>query len=305
MLPVPETHPARRGMQSAIVGILVNAFLAIVKGVAGVLGNSYALLADAVESGADVVTSFIVWWGLRVAAQPPDDNHPYGHGKAEPLAGMAVALALFAASALITVESIKEIRTPHHAPAPFTLLVLVGVIVVKEGLFRWVFRVGHEVESGAVKGDAWHHRSDAITSAAAFIGISVALLGGPGYESADDWGALVAAVIIAFNGVRMLRPTLEELTDAAPDPALEAALRETASHVEGVRGLDKCYVRKLGFDFYVDLHVLVDGSLSVTEGHVIAHQVQDAVRREHPRVSGVLVHIEPTHHPVVPPDDER
>lgn len=283
-------------MQSAIVGILVNAVLAAVKGVAGVLGNSYALLADAVESGSDVVTSFIVWWGLRVAAEPPDENHPYGHGKAEPLAGMAVALALFAASALITVESIKEIRTPHHAPAPFTLIVLVGVIAVKEGLFRWVFRVGHEVESGAVKGDAWHHRSDAITSAAAFIGISVALIGGRGYESADDWGALVAAGIIALNGVRLLRPALEELTDAAPDPALETALRETAAQVEGVEGLEKCYVRKLGFDYYVDLHVLVDGSLSVTAGHEIAHQVQDAVRREHPRVSGVLVHIEPDHH---------
>ena len=286
-------HPAQQGMRSTLVGIGVNLVLAIIKATAGVLGNSYALIADAVESTLDVVSSLIVWTGLKISTRPPDANHPYGHGKAEPLAAVAVSLALFGAAVGIAIESVREIRTPHHAPAAFTLVVLVLVIITKETLFRYVFNVGDATSSTAVKGDAWHHRSDAITSVAAFIGISVALIGGAGYESADDWAALAASWIIAFNAYNLLRPALAELTDAAPDPKLEAQVRTVAKGVAGVLGTHKCHVRKMGFDYYVDLDVLVAGSMTVSAAHAVAHEVQDAIRQANPLFSKVLIHIEP------------
>ncbi len=280
-------------MRSTLVGIVINALLAVVKGVAGILGNSYALVADAVESASDVVSSIIVWYGLKIAVKPPDEDHPYGHGKAEPLAAMVVALALFAAAAFIAYESVKQIVTPHYTPAPFTLVVLVLVIVTKELLFRFVFKVGDAVGSTAVKSDAWHHRSDAITSTAAFIGISIALVGGKGYESADDWAALLASGIIVFNAYRLVRPALAELTDASPAFDAEHAIRGVAMNVAGVRGTHKCFVRKMGFDYYVDLDVVVDGRLTVRDGHNIAHKVQNAIREANPLVAKVFVHVEP------------
>lgn len=284
---------AAQGMRSTVVGIGVNLALAIIKGTAGVLGNSYALIADAVESTLDVVSSIIVWAGLRISILPPDANHPYGHGKAEPLAAVAVALALLGAAVGIAIESVREIRTPHHAPAPFTLVVLVLVILTKELLFRYVFRVGNATSSTAVKSDAWHHRSDAITSVAAFIGISIALMGGPGYESADDWAALFASWIIGFNAYNLFRPALAELTDAAPDPKLEEEVRAAARRVAGVLGTHKCHVRKMGFDYYVDLDLIVAGNMTVSAAHVVAHQVQDAIRRANPLFTKVLIHVEP------------
>src|SRR5919199_3616249 len=211
-----------RGIRSTQVGLLVNAVLALAKLLAGIAGHSYALIADAVESGADVLSSIIVWGGLHISAQPADENHPYGHGKAEPLAAGVVGIMLLGAAVGIAIEAIREIRTPHHAPAPFTLAVLMAVIFIKEVLFRFVVRVGTEVDSTAVVADAWHHRSDAITSAAAFIGISVALVMGPGWEAADDWAALAAAGIIAFNGARILRPAVHDLMDRAPSADLRA-----------------------------------------------------------------------------------
>jgi cation diffusion facilitator family transporter len=289
-----DLHPASQGMRSTLIGILVNVGLAITKGTAGVLGNSYALVADAIESSFDVISSIIVWSGLRYATRPPDQNHPYGHGKGEPLAATVVALALFGAALGIAFQSVREIRLSHTAPAPFTLGILLLVIFTKETLYRFVFRVGNEVESTAVITDAWHHRSDALTSGAAFVGISVALIGGKGWESADDWAALFASGIIGWNAFRLLRPALLELTDAAPDAAIEARVREVAQAVEGVVGLDKGFVRKMGFDYYVDLDVIVDRSTPVYEAHEIAHRVQDAIRRADARVTKVLVHIEPS-----------
>jgi cation diffusion facilitator family transporter len=273
--------------------VFVNIGLAAVKGAAGFFGHSYALIADAIESTFDVFTSILVWLGLRYAARPPDEKHPYGHGKAEPLVACVVALTLLGAAILIGVESVREIRTPHHAPAPFTLVVLVVVVLVKELLFRYVVQTGEELHSTAVKADAWHHRSDAITSAAAFLGIGIALIGGPGYESADDFAALLAAGIIAFNAVSLLRPAVGELLDAAPPKELEEEVRTAAAGVSGVLGLDKCTVRKVGRILYVDLHVRVHGRLPVREGHRIAHDVKDAVRANNARVRDVTIHVEP------------
>ena len=257
------------------------------------IARSFALVADGLESSADVLSGLAVYFGLRLATKPPDKDHPYGHGKAEPIAAVVVGLSLFAAAAAIMIESIHQIFTPHPLPKPYTLVVLAGVLIVKELLFRHVGSVGDSIGSLAVKSDAWHHRSDAITSAFAFVGISIALLGGQGWESADDWAALCASVVILYNAWKQMRPALFELTDQAPDPTLETKVREVAAQVAGVVGLDKCFVRKMGFSYYVDLHIVVDGRMTVREGHPIAHSVEDKVLASLSQISEVLVHVEP------------
>ncbi|MFH1072681.1 MAG: cation diffusion facilitator family transporter [Nanoarchaeota archaeon] len=292
-VPVKKEHPAFKGMRSTFIGIVINGLLAIGKGVAGFFGNSYALVADAIESTSDVFSSLIVWMGLRISAKPPDKNHPYGHGKAEPIAAVIVSFFLMAAALLIVFQSVREIITPHHAPAEFTLLVLLLVVAIKETLFRFVFKVGMDLKSTAVKTDAWHHRSDAITSAFAFVGISIALIGGNGFESADDWAALLASFIISYNAFRLFRPAFAEIMDVAPGDDIEREVRGIAGNVRGVICLEKCFVRKMGFEHYVDLHVIVDGKMSVQQGHEIGHRVKEAVLSSNPRISNVLVHIEP------------
>lgn len=281
------------GLRAALAGVLVNGILAAVKIVSGVAGNSHALIADGVESVTDIFSSLVVWGGLRIASMPPDADHPYGHGKAEPLAAAVVALALFTAAAGIAVQSVREILTPHHVPAPFTLVVLILVVATKEVLFRRVRLVGRTIASTAVAADAWHHRSDAITSAAAFAGISIALIAGPGYESADDWAALLACGVIVWNGSRFLRRAVADVMDAAPPHALEQAVRGIAGDVSGVAAIEKCRLRKSGLGWYVDIHVEVDGSLPVRRGHEIAHAVKDALRAARPDILDALVHVEP------------
>jgi len=286
-------HPAKKGIRSTMISLLVSVILVLIKGTAGILGNSYALVADAIESASDVLSSLILFAGLRIAAKAPDQDHPYGHGKAEPLAATVIALIMIAAALLIVVESVSNILTPHEVPKTFTLWILGGVVLIKEVLFRFVDKVGEESKSTAVKADAWHHRSDAITSAAAFIGISIAIIGGEGYEIADDYAALVAAVIIIVNAYLVFRPALNEVMDAAPSQEIVLEVKALASRVPGVHGLEKCFVRKMGFELFVDLHVLVDGNLSVREGHNIAHKVKDIILLENPRIYDVLIHIEP------------
>ncbi len=289
-----STSSFQKGIRSTIVGIIASIFLAIVKGTAGILGNSYALIADAIESTADVFTSIIVLTGLKIASKPRDINHPYGHGKAEPIAGMIVASALFVAAIIIIIQSAHEIITPHHAPASFTLIVLVAVVITKELLFRFVIKVGENIESIAVKNDAWHHRSDAITSLAAFIGISIALIGGEGYEEADDYAALFASVIIIINAYRLFKPAFFEIMDTAPPPQVLEDIRVAASKVDGVQAIDKCYVRKMGIEFFVDIHVVVNRDIPVHAGHLIGHNVKDELMSFNPKITDVLVHIEPT-----------
>ena len=288
------SHPtAQVGLRKAQVGIAVNMALAATKAVAGILGNSYALVADAIESTTDIVSSSIVAFGFRMAGKPPDTNHPYGHGKFEPLSAAIVSLILFGAAILIAIESVSEIRTPHHAPAAFTLWVLVAVIIVKEVLFRSVLKSSDEIHSTALKADAWHHRSDAITSLAAFVGISIALIGGPGYESADDFAALIAAAIIAINATLLFWPAMRELTDVAPDPEIARQVREEAQKVPGVLGTHKCQVRKVGVDYFVDLDVLCNPDSSIREGHEVAHNVGERLHAAFPFIRKVLVHVEP------------
>lgn len=281
------------GLMAAGIGMAVNVILAIIKIVTGIVGNSYALIADGIESTTDIVSSLVVWTGLKVSSLPADEDRPYGHGKAESIAGVLVALALLGAAVLIAVQSLREIIIPHHAPAWFTLLVLALVIVTKETLYRFVFKVGNELTSTAVKSDAWHHRSDAITSAAAFIGISIALIGGKGYESADDWAALLACAVILFNGSRIARAALREIMDAAQPDAVQKEIRELSASVPGVVRIEKCHARKSGLGLFVEIHVEVDGDMSVRRGHEIAHQVSDRLKASSLSVQHVVVHIEP------------
>jgi cation diffusion facilitator family transporter len=282
------------GLMAAGIGMAVNIVLAIIKIVTGILGNSYALIADGIESTTDIISSLVVWTGLKISARPADAEYPYGHGKAEPMAGMVVALALLGAAVLIAVQSLREIATPHHSPAWYTLLVLAVVIGTKETLFRFVSKVGDELTSTAVKGDAWHHRSDAITSLATFIGISIALIGGPGYESADDWAALLACSVIVFNGYRILRAALVEVMDAAAPGQIQKEIRELAAAVPGVQRIEKCRTRKSGLGLFLEIHVEVDGNLTVRRGHEIAHQVCDRLKASSLSVQDVVVHVEPS-----------
>ena len=295
----PQAHVSKKILQTgarvALLGLVVNVVLAFAKIVAGLVGHAYVLIADGIESALDVGGSIVIWGGLTVAARPPDETHPYGHGKAEPIAAIVVAFGVLAAALVIAIQSVREILLPHHAPAPWTLAVLIVAVIVKEVLFRYVIRFGQKVESTAVKTDAWHHRIDAMTSTAAFIGISLALIGGKAWQSADDWAALVACVLIGWNGYRLARPAFFEIMDTAPREKFIRSIRTTARSVPGVIEVEKCRARKMGLDFYVDLHVGVDGSISVQEGHEIAHRVKSAIQQSDSHIADVLVHIEPAH----------
>jgi cation diffusion facilitator family transporter len=289
---VPPTR-LQRSLRATFLGLAVNVTFTTVKFFAGIFGHSQALIADAVESLADIFSSIIVWRGLVVAETPADENHPYGHGKAEPIAAAVVSIMLLLASGFIAVHSLLGIVEPRVAPSPWTLVVLVVIILVKEILFRFVLHESAHAESSAMETDAWHHRADAITSGAAFIGVSIALVGGKGYETADNWAALAAAFVIAFNGWRLLRPALGELMDTAPDRELIEQIRELARKIPGVDGIDKCFVRKMGYQFFVDIHVMVAPQMTVEKSHRIGHEVKDKLRAEIPAVRDVLVHIEP------------
>lgn len=298
-LPPPDPHAAnqiRAELSARLVlrGILLNAVLAAVKFAGGIFGNTYALIADGAESLLDILSSAIVWAGFRVAARPPDADHPYGHGKAEPLTGLAVALFIFAMAGWIAVHAVREIITPHQGPAWWTLLVLAGVVVAKIWFSRRLGAAGEEAGSTALGVEAMHHWSDAMTSAAAFVGICIALWGGPGWETADDWAALFACVIVAFNGFAMIGKALGDVMDSAVPAAFENEVRALALAVPGVRALDKVRMRKSGLSHLVDIQIRVEGDLTVRAGHDIAHAVKDALLASVPhRISDVTVHVEP------------
>ncbi|MEQ9169184.1 MAG: cation diffusion facilitator family transporter [Fulvivirga sp.] len=261
-------------IKTTYLSIAGNTLLAVAKGVTGVFGNSYALIADAIESTTDIFSSILVLVGLKYSTKPADENHPYGHGKAEPLITFAVVGFLVVSATVIAYESIIHIQTPHKTTAPYTLIVLGAIVILKEIFYRVVNRKGEQTKSSALKADAWHHRSDAITSLMAFIGISIAIFMGPGYETADDWAALFASGFIMYNAYLIFRPALGEIMDEHLYDDLVVEIREVAQKVEGVIDTEKCFIRKTGMTFHVDLHLIVDGSISVKKGHDIAHDTK-------------------------------
>lgn len=273
--------------------ITTNAFLALIKWLAGYFGNSYALIADAIESTSDIFSSFLILFGLKYSNKPADENHPYGHGRAEPLITFVVVAFLVTSAVLIAHESIQNIQVPHDLPETYTLYILGAIIIWKEVSFRIVMKKSKQTNSSSLKADAWHHRSDAVTSIAAFIGISIAIYFGKGYESADDWAALFASGFILYNSYLIFRPALGEIMDEHLYDDLVASIRKVAITVEGVRGTEKCFIRKAGMKYHVDLHASVDAAITVKEGHDIAHKLKDTLRREIPELGHVLIHIEP------------
>jgi cation diffusion facilitator family transporter len=275
------------------IGLLANLVLALVKFLTGVVGHSYALIADAIESVADTFGSLIVWSGLRVGARDPDADYPFGYGKAESLAAGIVGLMLIGAAIGLSIEAVREIITPHHAPAPYTLAVLLGVVLIKVLLSRRVRARADDLDSRLMAADASHHLSDAITSAAAFVGISVALIGGPGWESADDVAALAASAIILWNGWRIVRPAARELLDRAPDLKVLDQVDRAARTVPEVRATEKLRVRTMGTRLLVELHVQSDPAISLRDAHVVSGKVKSAIRAAMPNVRDVLVHMEP------------
>ena len=281
-------------IRTTYFSIFGNAILALIKGLTGVFGNSYALIADAIESTTDIFASFLVLLGLKYANRPADENHPYGHGKIEPLITFAIVAFLVISATIIAYESIQNIQTPHETPKSWTLLVLALIIIWKEISFQIVIKKSKQTNSSSLKADAWHHRSDAITSIMAFIGISIAIFFGEGYETADDWAALFASAFILYNSYLIIRPALGEVMDEQLYDDLILEIRKKSVQVTGVLGTEKCFVRKSGMKFHVDLHAIVAGQISVKEGHDIAHKLKDYLRNEIPNLGHVLIHIEPS-----------
>lgn len=282
-----------KAVRTIWLSIIGNFLLALIKALAGLFGNSFALIADSIESTTDIFASILVLFGLKLSTRPPDDNHPYGHGKVEPLVTFMVVGFLVISATIIAYESIQNINSPQVAPESFTLIVLAIIIAWKEISYRIVARAGKETNSTSLKADAWHHRSDAITSLIAFIGISIAIFFGSGYETADDWAALIASGFIIYNAYLIFRPALSEIMDEHLYDNLVDKIRLISSGVEGVVDTEKCYVRKSGLNYLIDLHLVVDGNISVKEGHKISHNLKEVLQQQIPEISDVLIHIEP------------
>jgi cation diffusion facilitator family transporter len=284
---------ADNAIKTTYFSILGNLLLAIVKWLAGFFGNSFALIADAIESTADIFSSVLVLLGIKYSKRPPDETHPYGHGRIEPLVTFMVVIFLVISATVIAYQSIINLRTPHEPPKAWTLIVLGIIIIWKETSYQIIARKGKELNSSTLKAEAWHHRADAITSVAAFIGISIALWLGDGYEYADDWAALLASALILYNCYKIFRPALGEIMDENLHVDVVNDVREKSLNVPGVLATDKCLVRKIGMDYLVDLHAVVSADISVKEGHDIAHALKDYLMQRIPDIGNVFVHIEP------------
>ena len=280
-------------IKTTYFSIFGNIILAIIKGLAGFFGNSYALIADAIESTTDIFASILVLFGIKYSNKPADENHPYGHGRAEPLITFLVVGFLITSATVIAYESIINIGTPHELPKSWTLIILGIIIIWKEYSFQTVLKKSIITNSSALKADAWHHRSDAITSIAAFIGISIALFFGKGYESADDWAALLASFFIIYNSYLIFRPALGEIMDEHRYEDLVENIRKVSLKVPGIIATEKCLIRKAGMKFHVDLHAIVDAEISVKEGHNLSHQLKDKLKNEIIELGNILIHLEP------------
>lgn len=295
-LEAARMSPARSleaGQGAALRAIGVNSVLGLAKLGGGILGHSYALMADGAESCADIVGSSMTLYGLRVASEPADQQHPVGHGRAETLASALTAMALVLIGISIFWRATLTLGEPRVGPEPWTLFILVPVILTKEWMFKVMRSRGKKIGSLAVVADAWHQRSDAVTSITAFLGIFLSWLGGPNWNHADSWAAMLSSLWLAGTGLWLLGPALHELMEGSADPTLVDYIYQTSLACPGVKGIDKIWVRKLGMQLIVDLHVEVLPEISVQEGHDVAHGVKNKLRQELPQVQDVMVHVEP------------
>ena len=274
--------------------LVANISLAAVKIVVGMAGSSYALIADGIESIADCVSSLIVWNGLRVANRAADEDHPYGHGKAEAVAALLAGIGLVVSAGIIAWHAVREMFSPHLTPALFTIPALILIIAAKEALYRFTSRGASHHDSGALRAEAWHHRSDSLTSLGVLLGIIIAVVAGPDYAYFDDLAACLVTGLILYNAFRIMRPALDELMDRKIEDEQATSLFKAISSVPGVMDVETLIVRRSGRGFIVDVHLEVNPAISVREGHAIAHAVKDQLLDlDQPTVLHVTTHVEP------------
>ncbi len=283
----------RRATRAALLGLVINLALGVVKLIAGIVGNAFALVADAVNSLGDVVTSLVVLFALRLARRPPDKEHPYGHTRAEAIAGSNVALLVGVSALLIGWEAVTRWNSEHTIPPGWTLWIAAANVVIKEGLYRYKLAVGKRTRSSALLANAWDHRSDALCSLAVLIGLGAVRWGGEGWLWADEAAALVVALAIVWSAGMLFRASAHELLDAQAERTIVGRIAQLALTAEGVHHVETLWVRKSGLEYFVDMHIEVDPRLTVREGHDIGHEVKDRIMREVELVRDVLVHLEP------------
>ncbi len=282
--------------RAALLGLVVNLLLGTVKLIGGIIGNSFALIADAVNSIGDVVTTVVVLFALRVAQRPPDAEHPYGHTRAEGIAASNVALLIIVSALIIGWEAIQRFSVQHNIPPAWTLWIAGANIVIKEGLYRYKVKIGRRTGSAAIIANAWDHRSDALCSLAVLIGLAMIRIGGPAFVWADEVASLVVVAAIIWSGAHLFRSSASELMDVQADPEFVDRIRGVAKSVSGVEDVETLWVRKSGLEFFADIHIEVDQHLSVAEGHRIGHEVKDQLLTAFPNLRDVLVHLEPYPH---------
>jgi len=288
-----EGTRVQAGSRAVLLGAAANAILAALKIGTGFVGHSHAMVADGVESLSDIVSSIVVWLGVMISHQPPDSDHPYGHGRADTLAAGFTSVLLLGMALVILVKSAQGLLQPRPAPAWFTLPILLVAVGAKQWLSRTIERAGRRIQSSALKADAKHHSSDAFISGAAAIGIIITLIGGKGYESADSWAAIIAAFVIAWNGLNLLQPVVAELMEESAPPELLGKLESIASRVPEVKKVEKCVARRIGPDFVIEMHIEVDPDMNVKKAHGLSHRVKDAIQHTMKNIKDVVIHIEP------------
>lgn len=297
MVDNPSMQPIYRdAMRAAGLGLAINLLLGIVKLIGGLVGQSFALISDAVNSLGDVVTSLVVLFAMRVAQQPPDDEHPYGHTRAEAIAGSNLALLVIVSALLVGWEAVQRIATPHDLPPVWTLWIAASNVLIKEGLYRYKRSVGLRTGSSALMANAWDHRSDAFCSLAVLIGLGIVRWGGPAWIGADEVAALVVVAAIVWSGAKLFRSSSSELMDSQADEQFVREIRRVAESIPDVRAVETLWVRKSGLEYFADIHIEVDGHLTVDEGHRIGHAVKDRLVGEFIHLRDVLVHLEPYPH---------
>lgn len=283
----------RTGQRIAAAGMAISGVLALLKISAGLAGHSTAVVADGLESTADVFSSGFVLLGLTLAAKPADENHPYGHGRVEILTGLLIGLILTAGGALISFGSWERIGTPHEPLAFYVIWPLIASIVARSGMSVFKFRYGRKIGSAALSADAWHDAMDSLSAVTALIAVSLTLLDPGRFVQADRYGGFLVGLIVVFAGVRVARDTAMQLMDTMPDDDMMVRIRTAAHTVPGVLGVEKCFARKTGLRYHVDLHLEVDPQMTVRQSHLIAHEVREQILQRLDWVADVLVHVEP------------